>query len=61
MLVLKRKTNQSIVLFQNGEQIAEIVVTKLTRSGVSLGIKADSGIDVIRNELVNQKGESNVD
>jgi len=60
MLVLKRKENEEILFFKNGKQIAKIVVTRVTASGVSFGIEADSDIKIIRNELVIQKGESNV-
>ena len=60
MLVLKRKENEEILFFKNDKQIAKIVVTKVTGSGVSFGIEADSDIVIVRNELVIQKGESDV-
>lgn len=55
MLVLGRKVNQSVDLFdrKTGEHIARIVITEDRGvMGIGLGVDAGKGVVVLRSELV---------
>ena len=57
MLVLSRKTDESIVLRTNGEVIAKIIVVRTQSSVTRLGIEAGPEIEIIREEFLdNWKG-----
>lgn len=50
MLVIRRKANQSILLFINNEEIT-VHVTDIKDGVVKLGIQATDKIKVLRNEV----------
>ena len=53
MLILSRKTNESVVIEVEGmEEPIEIIVTDLTANQVRLGIKASAGCKIWRKELL---------
>jgi carbon storage regulator CsrA len=50
MLVIRRRTNQSILLFINNEEIT-VHVTDIKDGVVKLGIQATDKIKILRNEV----------
>jgi carbon storage regulator CsrA len=59
MLVLSRKPNESVKLFDAaGNMIANIVVMECHGSKIRLGIEADPGITVLRTELLTRPGRT---
>lgn len=56
MLVLSRKTNQGILI---GDEI-EIKILSMDGDRVSIGIKAPKTLRIVRDELVKEVGQENV-
>lgn len=56
MLVLSRKTNQTIVI-QTEKGPVEIVVTRIDGGRVKLGIEADKSIQIQRGEVIDGSGD----
>lgn len=54
MLVLSRKVDESIVLFDNGEAVAKITIVESRGGKVRLGIEAEPVIKVVRTELLDR-------
>ena len=54
MLVLERKSGQSIVI-QNGDDIIEIKVDKYTNGSVKLAFDAPAQYTILRKELTQKK------
>ncbi len=54
MLVLTRKTNESIVI--DGPCV--ITVVEMRRNNVKIGIEADMSVNIVRNEIVPPVPES---
>ena len=50
MLVMARKAKQKILLYLDGQVIAEIVITSLTGNTVRLGIVAPPRVEIWREE-----------
>jgi carbon storage regulator CsrA len=57
MLVIRRRTNQSILLFINNEEIT-VHVTDIKDGVVKLGIQATDKIKVLRNEVLEKYPKS---
>lgn len=55
MLVLSRKTNETVI-FGEGEHRVVITVTEVRNGVVRLGIEADRSVDVLRGELAATPG-----
>lgn len=49
MLVVTRKTDESIIIAEN----IEVTVLEITRDRVKIGISAPKDVKIIRNELIN--------
>jgi carbon storage regulator CsrA len=57
MLVIRRRTNQSILLFINNEEIT-VHVTDIKDGVVKLGIQATDKIKILRNEVLEKYPKS---
>lgn len=53
MLVVTRKKNESITIQYGGKQI-KVLITRVERGNVKLGIIADIDVKVARSELTNE-------
>lgn len=51
MLVLRRKQNESFIIF-SGDKRIEVYVTEICPNTVQIGIEADHDINIFRKELV---------
>lgn len=51
MLVLSRKTDESILVFRDGELAIKICVVRLQGDKARLGIEADGAYEILREEL----------
>jgi carbon storage regulator len=59
MLVITRKTNESIII-QAGDKTIEIAILDVSKEKVKIGVNAPREVKIIRNELV-IAGASNVE
>ncbi|MEM7066816.1 MAG: carbon storage regulator [Cyanobacteria bacterium P01_B01_bin.77] len=58
MLILTRKTDETVILTHpNGDQI-DVIETAVNGSSVSLGIDADKEVEIMREELLFEDSES---
>lgn len=59
MLVLTRKEGESIVVLGDQDKpICRIVVVKMQGGKVRIGVEADYGLDILREELLDNQDES---
>jgi len=59
MLVLTRKEGESIVVLGEGEKpLCRIVVVKMQCGRVKIGIEAEGNLDILREELWDDRPES---
>lgn len=55
MLIIRRKIDESFIIFSGDTQI-EVFVTEINKNSVKIGIDAGDNIDVFRRELVDKQG-----
>lgn len=55
MLIIRRKLDESFVIF-SGDTRIEVFVTQIGKNSVKIGIDAGDDIDVYRRELVDKQG-----
>ena len=56
MLVLTRKEGESIVVLGEGDKpVCRIVVVKMQGNKVKIGVEADGGLDILREELLDEE------
>lgn len=55
MLIIRRKLDESFVIFSGKDQI-EVCVTEIDKNSVKIGISAREGIEIFRRELVDRQG-----
>lgn len=53
MLVLRRRENESFVIFSGNKEI-EVYVTEIYDNSVQIGIEADKDVTVFRREIVDK-------
>jgi carbon storage regulator CsrA len=53
MLVLRRRENESFVIFSGNKEI-EVYVTEIDDNSVQIGIEADKDVTVFRREIVDK-------
>lgn len=55
MLIIRRKQDESFVIF-SGDTRIEVFVTQIGKNSVKIGIDAGDNIDIYRRELVDKQG-----